>query len=129
MINILLRNSYPISFIFRTINKRLKYYFNKNDNRKRTKNSNSIMKTFFIIPYLKGVTNKFSATANKVNMSAAFTIPYNLNRFIVTDKDDVNKINKCDVMYRIDYRECEATYVGQIKRQLKTRVNEHIKRQ
>ncbi|EZA55680.1 hypothetical protein X777_04189 [Ooceraea biroi] len=36
-------------------------------------------------------------------------------------------MSHCDVVYKISYCDCEASYVGQTKRQLRTRVNEHRK--
>ena len=49
-------------------------------------------------------------------MRAVFTISIcKLNRFITIDKDNTKKINKCDVIYKIDCKDCEAMYVGQIK--------------
>jgi len=55
----------------------------------------------------------------------AFTIPNTLNIFIKTGKDKIDRSNRCNVVYRIDCRDCEASYVGQTKRRLTTRIKEH----
>lgn len=46
-----------------------------------------------------------------------------MSSLITTGKD---RMSRCDVVYRISCFDCEASYVGQIKRQLKTRVQEHF---
>jgi len=35
--------------------------------------------------------------------------------------------NDNNIVYKILYNNCDASYVGQTKRYLKTRINEHIK--
>jgi len=55
----------------------------------------------------------------------AFTIPNTLNIFIKTDKDRIKRSGQCNVVYKIDCKNCEASYVGQTKRRLTTRIREH----
>jgi len=55
----------------------------------------------------------------------AFTIPNTLNIFIKTGKDNIDGSSRCNVVYRIDCQDCKASYVGQTKRRLATRIKEH----
>jgi len=41
-------------------------------------------------------------------------------------KDQLNVLSRCNVTYQINYRYCEANYIGQTKRQLKIRIKEHL---
>jgi len=38
----------------------------------------------------------------------------------------MDPLTRQDVVYKISCQDCEASYIGQTKRQLKTRINEHI---
>ena len=44
---------------------------------------------------------------------------------IKTQKDPIPANMKKNVVYRISCNECDASYVGQTSRQLKTRISEH----
>jgi len=55
----------------------------------------------------------------------AHTIPNKLNRIIKTGKDKLDRMSCCDVVYKIKCKNCDASYVGQTKRCLKTRIREH----
>jgi len=55
----------------------------------------------------------------------AFTIPNTLSIFIKTGKDKIERSSRCNVVYRIDCKDCGASYVGQTKRRLITRIKEH----
>lgn len=48
-----------------------------------------------------------------------------MNNLIKTYKDSLKNINKCNIIYKIDCKNCDASYVGQTGRQLQTRVKEH----
>ena len=50
----------------------------------------------------------------------------NLNRFIKMGKDKIKKEELANVVYQINCKDCDHSYVGQIKRKLKTRLKEHI---
>ncbi|KYN44212.1 hypothetical protein ALC56_01334 [Trachymyrmex septentrionalis] len=50
----------------------------------------------------------------------------NLNRFIKTGKDKIKKDETSRVVYRINCKDCDYSYVGQTKRKLKTRIKEYI---
>jgi len=74
--------------------------------------------TFFVSQ--KNLSN-FSKTFSKLTFSC-----YNkLNKFIRVHKDVLPVSSRFNVVYRINCLDCDASYVGQTKRTLNTRVNEH----
>ncbi|KYQ57494.1 hypothetical protein ALC60_03456 [Trachymyrmex zeteki] len=48
-----------------------------------------------------------------------------LNKFIKAQKDRLLQSSQSNLVYRIDCKDCDASYVGQMSRCLKTRINEH----
>ena len=50
-----------------------------------------------------------------------------LTGFIKRHKDRTTVDSSNNVVYKICCKDCDASYVGQTKRQLKTRLNEHVK--
>jgi len=48
-----------------------------------------------------------------------------LNKFIKVQKDPLPILSYSIVIYRINYAHCEASYVGQTCRLLKSRIDEH----
>ncbi|KYN41474.1 hypothetical protein ALC56_04115, partial [Trachymyrmex septentrionalis] len=133
LINTLLRNGYPLQFLFKTINNRIKTLSRKkNFDTINEHNLNSNMTTstekkkFFTIPYLKGMSEKFNIALNKFQFELVYKPMNNLNRFIKTGKDKIKKKELSNVVYQINCKDCDYSYVGQTKRKLKTRLKEHI---
>ena len=51
-----------------------------------------------------------------------------LNKFIKTGKDRLSKEDHCNVVYKINYLDCESSwYIEQIKRKLKRKLKTQIK--
>lgn len=71
------------------------------------------------------MSNRFKFLAKKYGFRMAHTIHNKLNCFIQRHKDAVDKFSQSDIVYKISCCDCDATYVGQTKRQLRTRVEEH----
>ncbi|EZA57991.1 hypothetical protein X777_01999, partial [Ooceraea biroi] len=61
----------------------------------------------------------------KFDFEMAYRPIHSLRRFIGTGKDMINKMSRCNVVYKISCNDCEVSYVGQTKRRLGTRVKEH----
>jgi len=55
----------------------------------------------------------------------AFTCFNKLSKFIKVHKDFFPSSLRSNVVYQIDCLDCDASYVGQTKRMLQTRVGEH----
>ncbi|KYN43562.1 hypothetical protein ALC56_01823 [Trachymyrmex septentrionalis] len=77
-------------------------------------------KSFFTIPYVNTISERFTPIVNMFNCKLAFTIPNVLKKFIKRGKD------RTSVVYRISCENCDVSYIGQTKRQLKTRLHEHV---
>jgi len=93
----------------------------KNDNAEPT-----TKEEFFTVPYISTISESFIPLAKKFGFNTAFSIPYTLNSFVKYGKDSLDPMSHHGVVYKISCHDCEASYVGQIKRQLRTRINEYI---
>lgn len=102
VINILLQNSHPIEYILKTISDKLKFFLSHSSS-----NNNSLVEG----------TNK----------TLVFVVNNKLNEYIKLHKDILLDIFRSNVVYQISCKNCNATYVGQTKRKLGTRIREHIK--
>ena len=100
---------------------RLKHLFYRNNTEKKE----DYKRRFFTIPYVSSVSEKFLSFSRKFDCKVAFTIPFKLNKFITTGKDHIDSLSCNDVVYKINCKDCDSSYVGQTKRQLKTRISEH----
>ena len=133
LINSLLRNGYSLQLLFKIIKNRIKFLSNKNkfetiNEYDRESNLNSVgNKKYFSIPYLQGVSEKFNGALNKYKFQLVHKPMNNLSKFIKTGKDRVKKDERSNIVYKIECKDCDYSYVGQTKRKLKTRLKEHIK--
>jgi len=59
-------------------------------------------------------------------MISTFATTNSLHKYIKTGKDQLSSGSCFGVVYKINCQDCEANYVGQTKRSLKTRVKEHF---
>jgi len=133
-ISILLDNGYPLNMIFHYANRRIRKLasninynknngMNKGDKSSMEKDSNN--KKFIVLPFVKDVTGTVGDIIKNPDIKVGFHCFNKLNRFIKPHKDK-NKFDEfSNVVYKISCRDCDASYVGQTKRQLKTRLKEH----
>jgi len=123
VIRVLLDNGYPLKLIFDVFNQRLKYLFKKHDdtNDKTLEKASS----FFTTPYLPNVTEQFRSIIKNMNIRLSYFSLNKLKKFIRAHKDNIPSECKNNVVYKINCSECDASYVGQTSRMLKTRVSEH----
>ena len=119
----LLNNGYPLDIIFKTINNRIKFHINKDKEKNKSHNTVENEKGFFSVSYVRGVSERFQEKFNDFRIAYAYH--NKLNRIIKTGKDRLQPMEVSNVVYKISCKECNATYVGQTKRQLGTRIKEH----
>jgi len=86
-----------------------------------------ILKEYFCVFYISTVSESFAPLASKYSFNIAYSIPNTLRRYIKYGKDSLDPtVTRQDIVYKISCHDCEASYIGQTKRQLRTRINEHI---
>ncbi|KYN15983.1 hypothetical protein ALC57_11780, partial [Trachymyrmex cornetzi] len=129
VVEILLNNDYPVDFIFNTINECLKsLVYNKTSKQKIMTETpaKDVKNSWFLVPFASKISDKFKDITKNLNVSMAFFSLNKLNCFIKTHKDPLPNMAKKHVVYKINCNNCDASYVGQTKRKLKTRItSEH----
>ncbi|XP_011859448.1 PREDICTED: uncharacterized protein LOC105556944 [Vollenhovia emeryi] len=123
--NILTNNCFPTKLIDKHIKSRLKQIKFQNNTNDQPKIFDP--RGYIRFPYIKGVSESVNHKLRKVGINTLLTIPKKLDCIIKKEKDALTNDQKVEVVYKIDCKYCNASYVGQTKRHLKTRINEHAK--
>jgi len=81
---------------------------------------------------MKNISESIISTINKDEIITGYKVLNKLGRFIKAHKDRNQFSSNNNVVYKISYKDCDASYVGhvkivtgQTKRQLKTRLKEY----
>jgi len=128
IIRTLLENDYLLKLIFNTMGTRIKSLINgktlqQNDNKDNELISNK--KIWFTVLYIKSISEKFKNIINGSISRVSFYSMNKLSRFIKAQKDSLPKSSNMNIVYKINCKDCDAFYMGQTGRQLKTRISEH----
>ena len=94
---------------------------------KRKKQDDTETKGFATIPYVKGVSEPISRILRTAGLKVAMKPQQTLRQMLGTPKDKDDLLDKAGVVYQIECKDCEASYVGQTGRHLRERVKEHTK--
>jgi len=132
-IKILLANDFPINLIFKTITRRLHYLFKQKLNFVESEtlsiegdqSGGETIPRFFTLPFLPGVMSSVYRSVKKMNQKLSYRNLNSLKSTIKVHKDKLDRHSKSNVIYKINCSSCDASYVGQTGRQLRTRINEH----
>jgi len=130
-VNILLNNSYPIDIIFKYINRRTKKLFNTklapNSNKQiNNDQTNGEEKKFFVLPYIRNITERAATIIrDTTNFRVGFRCCNKLDTIVKAHKNAIEIMSKTNIVYKIHCKECDVSYVGQTKRQIRTRIKEY----
>jgi len=112
--------------LFLTQYKRLKTLFNKETKKQNIDNlNNEGKKGWFLIPFISKVTEKFKYITNIINKKLAYFSLQKLGWIVKAQKDRLKTVENKNVVYKLSCKSCDASYVGQTKRKLGTRISEH----
>ncbi|EZA54572.1 hypothetical protein X777_05708 [Ooceraea biroi] len=104
---IFLNNGYPMSVINKEVEKRIKLIQHNDISNSQLRDTN-VNRKFITIPYIENLSDELRLILN-----------------CVRGKDKLEDARKTGVVYKINCSDCEASYVGQTKRYLMMRINEH----
>ena len=82
------------------------------------------LKRFTSIPYVQGVSEPISRILTQVGIGMALK-PHDTSSLFRKPKDAINFEQKRGLVYQISYRDCNAVYVGETGRSVRTRKREH----
>ena len=142
--NLLLLNNYPINFINKYANKRLHIINqirnnsdnnNNIDSNNKTDNNNIICINTNIynripkvkIPFVPVLFNNIKNVIKKYKIIPIPGITNKLNKFIIRGKDITYKLENVNTVYKFKCNNCKYCYVGESKRALYIRLEEHEK--
>ena len=74
---------------------------------------------------MQGVTEPISRILSTAGLKVAMKPHCTLRQLLVHPKDKEEDLNKAGVVYKVDCKECDASYIGQTGRHLKERIKEH----
>jgi len=111
-------NGYPLELIFEKINKRIKsILLNKvHSNVNKVDTDLETKKHYFVIPYVCGISETVASMFDKSVFTVGFRGMNKLNNIVRVQKDHVEHSHKNNVVYKINCKNCDASYVGQTKR-------------
>ena len=130
--NILTNNCFPKQIINKYVNRRINVLkcntndclYNSDDN--VNSNSGSKRTPSIPLPYVEGVSENIKRSLKNANLNVVYSLPKKLNTLIKRGKDKLSNDVRTNLVYKIDCNDCDATYIGQTKRHLCTRVKEHF---
>jgi hypothetical protein len=100
---------------------------NTKEKKKADKQDTTETKGMVVIPYVEGLSEKLQRIFRKHNISVAMKPHNTLKRLLVHPKDKVDNTKTCGVVYEIECKGCEKSYVGETGRAFGTRLKEHQK--
>lgn len=93
------------------------------DNKKHDEEHERV--SYFTIPYVPLISEQFKNITKDLNVKLSYRCLNKMKKFIKVHKDSCPQTARSNVVYKINCNNCDASYVGQTKRQVHTRIAEH----
>ena len=77
------------------------------------------------IPYIQGTSEKVSRVLNEAGVKVVMKPFYTIGRILPSPKDPLTLEKKSCLVYQVHCFECNFVYIGQTKRDFKSRLAEH----
>jgi len=81
-----------------------------------------------VVPYVKGLSEAFARILKSRGIAAANRRNRTLRNFVVHPKDKVKDEEKTELIYRVPYKNCFTSYIGETGRKFGLRIKEHKKK-
>lgn len=92
----------------------------------KNKNQTTEQNCFRSMVYIKGLSETLGRTVQSNNMKVAFSNRHNLGKMVFSNmKQQMDPMNKRNVIYKIPCADCDSVYVGQTSQQIKKRIGQH----
>lgn len=126
--NVLRNNCFPERIINKHIQKRI-HFLNNRDLHRNTDMVHSFSSDvpFIPLPFVENVSPALCRIFKSYGLNVVYKTTKKLNHLIKRGKDILPDTEKTNVVYKLDCKNCSAVYIGQTKRHLRTRINEHSK--
>ena len=121
--NTLYLNCYPMKFINKYINKRLRAIrtLDNSHNCRREFETKRIVN----FPYIEQVHQPLQLLLRPYSINLINNNKHNIHTITGSTKDRIPSLLRSNIVYRIPCKDCPSAYIGQTKRYLKTRIQEH----
>ena len=91
----------------------------------KQRNTTRHLMHFTSIPYVQGTSERIGRILNEAGVKVAMKPVKTIGNILTSPKDPIAEHEKSRLIYKIPCADCEFVYVGQTKRDLKSRVAEH----
>ena len=125
--NILMNNNYPTQFIDSCISNRVRHHKFKNTTIKTATNNLPEPPLTLSLPFIEKFYYTCAKLLKKYNIRCVPLINQKMDNIIKLGKDKNCKWKETGVIYKFNCGICSSVYIGESKRTLKTRIQEHKK--
>ena len=81
--------------------------------------------SFTSIPYIQSVSDKIQRILNEVGVKVVMKPHLTIRKLLPSLKNPLDNSEKFCLVYQVPCRDCSFVYIGQTKRDLKSRLDEH----
>ena len=92
---------------------------------RQPRSQNALYNYFTSIPYIQGTSKKVRRVLNEAGVKVAMKSVYIIGRILPSPKDPLTLEEKSSLVHQVPCFDCDFVYIGQTKRDLKSRLAEH----